>query len=129
LVNTPDLNDTVFTKTIPTNINFNCLSWLDLSFNSIVTIDASIKSLKSLQIVYLHGNAIEKLSELEKLSGLTNLKSLTAHGNPCQNNKTYRTFLIQRIPSLKKLDFSLISKQERHETFYLKVKDQKHRSQ
>jgi len=40
-----------------------------------------------LQILYLHGNAISDMKEVEKLTMLKNLKKLSLHGNPLENEK------------------------------------------
>ena len=68
----------------------------------------------NLKVLYLHGNGIEKISELDKLSGLKNLRTLTVHGNPIEDEFSgYRHYIIARLPQLKNLDFSAITKQDR----------------
>ena len=96
------------------------LHWVDLSFNSLTTIDEVITSFPTLCTLYLHANAIKHLSELDKLSKLEHLKSLTLHGNPIESdNQTpaskerYRNKIISMLPRLAKLDFTPVTKLDR----------------
>lgn len=66
-----------------------------------------------LKLLNLHGNGIDKITEIDKLASLRNLKSLTVHGNPVEDAKGYRDYIISRIPQLEKLDFSKITKADR----------------
>ncbi|KAK2140074.1 hypothetical protein NP493_6009g00002 [Ridgeia piscesae] len=63
------------------------ISWIDFSFNSLPKIDHVFCQFRNLQILYLHGNAIMKLSEVDKLIELPHLTKLTLHGNPIENDK------------------------------------------
>ena len=93
-----------------------CIAWIDLSFNELVKVDDVSKAIKlcalkhcivnrsligcwclqvlltfpNLQILYLHGNQIGDLKEIEKLARLTELKKLSLHGNPLENEKVNR---------------------------------------
>ena len=42
---------------------------------------------KNIGILYLHGNEIQDLKQIEKLAALPNLKKLTLHGNPIAEKK------------------------------------------
>lgn len=53
------------------------------------------------------------MAEIDKLASLGNLKSLTVHGNPMEDTKGYRYYIISKIPQLEKLDFSKITKTDR----------------
>jgi Leucine-rich repeat (LRR) protein len=66
-----------------------------------------------LKVLNLHGNSIAKMSEIDKLASLCNLRSLTIHGNPVEDTKGYRDYIISKIPQLEKLDFSKITKADR----------------
>ncbi|CAH2225928.1 leucine-rich repeat-containing 51-like isoform X1 [Pelobates cultripes] len=66
------------------------LSWIDLSFNDLSTIDPVLTTYLQLSVLNLHGNSIRQLSEVDKLACLPNLKSLTLHGNPIETEKGYR---------------------------------------
>jgi Leucine-rich repeat (LRR) protein len=63
--------------------------------------------------LYLHANAIESLSQIDKLASLQNLRNLTLHGNPVEQAKGYRYHVVSKLPQLKHLDFSAITKQDR----------------
>ena len=65
------------------------------------------------KVLYLHGNGIERLSEVEKLGKLVHLKNLTVHGNPMEEVDGYRHFILSRIPQLENLDFSGVTKSDR----------------
>jgi hypothetical protein len=88
------------------------VTWLDLSFNQFETIGEEIASYTKLSSLYLHGNHIEDLKEIKKLTPLTSLKSLTLHGCPIEEVKNYRSSVIGLLPWLRQLDFSPVTKQE-----------------
>lgn len=46
-----------------------------------------ITEFENLQILYLHGNMIKDMKEIEKLSVMKSLRKLTFHGNPVENSK------------------------------------------
>ncbi|XP_060064831.1 leucine-rich repeat-containing protein 51-like [Ylistrum balloti] len=86
------------------------VQWLDLSFNELTIIDPVLLDLENLQILYLHGNQIKDLKEIEKLQRLKNLRRLTLHGNPVEKEKNYKQYVVSMFPNLLKLDFSSITK-------------------
>ena len=92
------------------------LTWLNLSYNHMVSIDAEILQFPFLRILQLHGNHIHDLSEVEKLNELTHLYSLTLNGNPIEAIKGYRMYVLaimyNRTETLKKLDSTVITKAE-----------------
>ncbi|KAM6932909.1 leucine-rich repeat-containing protein 51 [Xenentodon cancila] len=89
------------------------LAWLDLSFNKITHIEQILSELHGLRVLYLHGNQIFALSEVDRLGLLPHLHSLTLHGNPIETNKKYRNRVISALPKLKSMDFSAVTQQER----------------
>ncbi|XP_070685949.1 leucine-rich repeat-containing protein 51 [Pempheris klunzingeri] len=89
------------------------LAWLDLSFNTISHIDQVLCELQELRVLYLHGNSIFILSEVDKLEVLPHLHTITLHGNIIENNKAYRNRVISALPRLKTMDFSAVTRQER----------------
>jgi len=90
------------------------LEWIDLSFNDLGTIDETILSYPNLKVLYLHGNGLEKLSEVDKLAGLPNLRTLTLHGNPIEDpRKGYKQYVLSKLPNLKTFDFSGVTKTDR----------------
>ena len=65
-------------------------------------------------MLYLHGNSIEKIAEIDKLSKLHQLHSLTLHGNPIEEEVSgYRQHVISKLPQLKHFDFSAVTKQDK----------------
>ncbi|ORX84478.1 L domain-like protein [Anaeromyces robustus] len=92
---------------------FKNLSWIDLSFNSLEEIHECILKFDNLKTLFLHANKISKVTEIDKLAKLPNLRSLTLHGNPLEEDKNYRFYVILMLPQLINLNFSGISKQER----------------
>jgi len=89
------------------------LAWLDLSFNQLTTIDPVITKFKNLRMIYLHGNQIPKIEEIEKLKTLPHLIKITLHGNPIEGEKNYRQHILTALPKLKTLDFSGVTKSDR----------------
>ncbi|XP_014645762.1 PREDICTED: leucine-rich repeat-containing protein 51 isoform X3 [Ceratotherium simum simum] len=65
------------------------LAWIDLSFNDLTSIDPVLTTFFNLSILYLHGNSIQRLGEVNKLAVLPRLRSLTLHGNPIEEEKGY----------------------------------------
>ncbi len=66
------------------------LSWIDVSFNKLTTIDAALTMYPNLSNLYLHANNITELKEIKKLSKCPNLRMVTLHGNPVVEKKYYR---------------------------------------
>ncbi|XP_036392580.1 leucine rich repeat containing 51 [Megalops cyprinoides] len=89
------------------------IAWIDLSHNVITRIDSVLTELPELRVLYLHGNNISKLSEVDKLQVLPSLHTLTLHGNPVEAEKGYRAYVIATLPRLKSLDFCAVTKQEK----------------
>ncbi|XP_064144698.1 leucine-rich repeat-containing protein 51 isoform X3 [Loxodonta africana] len=65
------------------------LAWIDLSFNDLTSIDPVLTTFFNLSVLYLHGNSIQRLGEVDKLAVLPRLRSLTLHGNPMEEEKGY----------------------------------------
>ncbi|XP_026154634.1 leucine-rich repeat-containing protein 51 [Mastacembelus armatus] len=89
------------------------LRWLDLSFNNITHIDQVLCELHELRVLYLHGNSIFILSEVDRLGVLPHLHSITLHGNAIEINKAYRNRVISVLPQIKTMDFNVVTQQER----------------
>ncbi|KAI9337229.1 hypothetical protein BDR26DRAFT_863978 [Obelidium mucronatum] len=89
------------------------IAWIDLSFNNLKAIDKELLQFPTLSTLYLHANEISELSEIDKLTSLPRLRTLTLHGNPVENCKGYRQYTVSRLTSLKHLDFCAITKQDR----------------
>lgn len=61
----------------------------------------------------MHGNKILNLTEVDKLKRLPNLTMLTLHGNPIENLAAFRYYILNKLPALKHLNFSGISKADK----------------
>lgn len=55
-----------------------------------VCLDQILCELTELRVLYLHGNAIWNVSEVDKLRGLQCLHTITLHGNAIETEKGYR---------------------------------------
>ncbi|KAG5885836.1 hypothetical protein JTB14_032031 [Gonioctena quinquepunctata] len=89
------------------------LGWIDLSYNHITEIDPCILKFPSLKIIYLHGNCISELDQVNKLKPLVQLRSITLHGNPIANNPNYRRYVISALPQVANLDFTPVIPNEK----------------
>jgi Leucine-rich repeat (LRR) protein len=86
------------------------LTWLDLSFNKLTSLSAELAELSSLKIMYLHGNLLTELGKvLRTLRNLSQLYSLTLHGNPLEEHMKYRTRILSTLPQLRSLDFTNVT--------------------
>ncbi|CAM5074754.1 unnamed protein product [Eretmochelys imbricata] len=105
---------TDFTSTMEQLLEYpDKLSWVDLSFNDLPTIDPVLTTYPQLRALNLHGNSIQSLSEVDKLAVLPCLRTLTLHGNPIEEEKGYRSYVLSVLPQLKSFDFSGVTKQDR----------------
>ncbi|XP_056152438.1 leucine rich repeat containing 51 [Lampris incognitus] len=89
------------------------LAWVDLSFNDISNIDPVLCELHELRILYLHGNNLCSLMEVDRLGVLPSLHTVTLHGNSIENVRGYRSHVISVLPHLKMMDFSAVTPTER----------------
>ena len=88
------------------------IQWLDLSHNKIESIHSDLMNLKFLKIFYCHANYVKDLSKVTVLGNCKFLLNLTLHGNPIEQIKGYRFFVIEMMKCLEKLDFTLVSEKE-----------------
>ena len=90
------------------------IEWLDLSFNNIESLpDGFFAAFPNLKKLYLQANKIKKLSQIRKLSQLKELNSLAMYGNPVEENKHYRNYVLYMCPKLTVFDQSTVTKTER----------------
>lgn len=89
------------------------LTWLDASCNKLTSVDDVLLKFPKLQVLYLHGNMINSMHDVLKLAKLEHLTKLTLHGNPIAETKNYKNWVLARLPHLKSLDFSTITRLER----------------
>lgn len=88
------------------------IQWIDISSNHLTDIHADILNLRYLKILYAHANYINEIKKVEVLSQCKCLINLTLHGNPIEQIKGFRHFIIELIPTLEKFDFTLVSEKE-----------------
>jgi Leucine-rich repeat (LRR) protein len=91
----------------------DAITWIDLSFNNLQKIDPVFCDFPHLQILYLHGNSIEDIKEVDKLGQAKSLKKLALHGNSMETTKHYRLQVLARCPQLINFDMNTVTKAER----------------
>ena len=84
----------------------------DLSQNSLTTIHDAVTQFPHLVALYLQGNAIARLKDVEKLAALPSLRRLALHSNPCVELH-YRERVAIALPDLVRLDFACITADDR----------------
>ncbi|KAK3747081.1 hypothetical protein RRG08_046468 [Elysia crispata] len=111
-LNNNDIKDVNNLMTIATSLfeSPSNIGWIDLSFNSLVHIDPVLTQFENLKILYLHGNDISDLKEINKLGTIPKLWKLTLHGNPMEDVKGYRLYILSTLPNLVSFDFSRVTK-------------------
>jgi U2 small nuclear ribonucleoprotein A' len=73
------------------------------------------EALPSLEWLILTNNSIQELGDLDSLSKLTNLECLSLLNNPVATKKHYRQYVINKIPTIRLLDFRRVRLSEREE--------------
>jgi Leucine-rich repeat (LRR) protein len=89
------------------------ITWIDFSFNNLHQIDQVFCQFPALQILYLHGNSIDNIKEVDKLSRVSTLRKLALHGNTMETTKHYRIYVISRCAQLINFDMNTVTKAER----------------
>lgn len=98
---------------IPAQIDSSRILWLDLSFNFISTLTPDLAQyFPNVVTIYLHANKISKLSEIKKLAGFQQLRALSLYGNPVEENKHYRNFVLFHCTALGQFDKSPVTKSQ-----------------
>ncbi len=97
---------------IPNRNKLDLIQWIDISHNKIEDIHPDLLNLKFLKILYCHANYIKEIENVTILRNCKSLLNLTLHGNPIEQIKGYRQFIVEIVPSLEKLDFTLVSEKE-----------------
>jgi len=97
---------------MPNRNKLDLIQWIDISHNKIEEIHPDLLNLKFLKILYCHANHIKEIEKIMILRNSQSLLNLTLHGNPIEQIKGYRQFVVEIVPSLEKLDFTLVSEKE-----------------
>jgi len=74
---------------------------------------ANIEKLEKLQTLFVSGNRIQELFEIEKLAELPHLLELSMMANPIARKPNYRMVVIKRLVQLLVFDGKEISQEER----------------
>lgn len=97
-------------KFLKNTLDTTNIMWLDLSFNKVETISVNImKYFPNITTLNLHANRISRLSELRKLALLTTVKAISLQGNPVEEHKHYRNFVLYFCPWLRQFDMSPVT--------------------
>jgi len=91
------------------------LNTLILTNNRIKTIHGIAECLPNLENLFLMNNKISDLREVAKLGKCRKLQRLVLINNSVTQQLNYRPFVISRIPSLKILDFNVVTAKERRQ--------------
>ncbi|KAF8072405.1 U2 small nuclear ribonucleoprotein A-like protein [Scenedesmus sp. PABB004] len=97
------------------------LKMLLVANNRVAKISRGLEtSIPNLEVLVLANNKITELKDIDPLSSLPKLYSLSLAGNPVALKKEYRLYTISRCPKLKHLDFKKVKQKEREqaETVY-----------
>lgn len=98
---------------VPLHLDANKIQWIDLSFNHIVEISSELhRYFPNLTTVYLHANKIAKLSQLKKFENFEHLRSMSLYGNPVEEHKYYRNFVLYTCKNLAQFDKSPVTKSQ-----------------
>jgi len=98
------------------------LEVLSLSVNRVDTLN-DLRGCPRLAELYLRKNNVRDLAEVQYLCNLRHLRVLWLNDNPCANLPHYRMYILQRLPSLGKLDSQEVTADERREAQYANLAD------
>ena len=92
---------------------------LKVSHNQVDSL-APLRGLGALEELWVHHNRVADAGELAALGGAARLKHLWFSPNPCSRRRVgaraFRLGVLQRVPSLERLDTELVSEAEREES-------------
>ena len=112
------------------------ITWLDFSYNKLTRVEPIVNACKHLKMLYLHVNAIHDPAQLDLLGHFEGegLSCLTLHGNPLEtaltgtthnlreltavntavpNTNVYQVRVLAAVPTLRKLDFALLTQEQK----------------
>ena len=92
------------------------LLWIDLSNCYLENIEDEFLNFPQLKTLYLHGNYFNNLEQVRKLNRFDDLQSLTLYGNPIEQIKSYRMYVLGMMyelsENLRRLDQVLVTNRE-----------------
>ncbi|XP_014256844.1 U2 small nuclear ribonucleoprotein A' [Cimex lectularius] len=92
------------------------LKCLLMNNNRIVRIGDNLgETLPNLESLILTGNMLQELSDIDPLTSLTSLRSLSLMHCPLVTKQHYRHYVAFKLPNLRLLDFRKIKEKEREE--------------
>ena len=96
-------------------IDPNEILWIDASFNFIENVPSIslIQLFPNLTTIYLQANKISNLSSTKVFKQLTQLKSISLFGNPIEEMKHYRNYVLHHCPMAVQLDNCVVTKLDR----------------
>jgi len=89
------------------------ITWIDLSFNQLTKISQCLCEFPQLHILYLHGNRVDDITEVDKLHSVRTLRKLALHGNPLEKTEMYRWYVLSKLPHLINLDMTTVTRADR----------------
>lgn len=92
------------------------LTTILLNNNRICRIAEGLESnLPKLDTVIFTNNSIQELGDLDPLSTISTLRTLSLMRNPVTNRKHYRLYVVHKVPQIKLLDFRKVRQREREQ--------------
>ena len=88
-------------------LSFPHLSVLDLNRNQLTSTDPFVH-LKSLEELWISGNLIASMEDVQSLSEMDTLSTIYLEYNECQKDPLYRKKLHELMPNLQQIDADLI---------------------
>ena len=82
-------------------------------------VDGVEECIPNLEWLILTNNQIQELGDIDSLSKFTKLECLSLLNNPVASKKYYRLYVINKLPSLRILDFRKVKLKERQEAVNL----------
>lgn len=100
------------------------LTWIDLSYNCIESVRHILEHLHflsdTLKVLYLHANQISDPDEIIFFAHFHGLRALSLYGNPVDQIKNYRFYVLALLPNLRNLDFIAITRGDQENAATLK---------
>lgn len=89
--------------------------WIDLSFNMLEFVPSNtfLQLFPNITNIYLQANKINNLSSTKVFHQLKHLKTISLFGNPIEEMKHYRNFILYQCPTIIQLDGVVVTKSDR----------------